>query len=179
MKQFRLRFMIVGLTILMAGVSVMASDFYSIQINDFRKKTMDLAKLKGKTVLVVNIATRCGYTGQLDDLEKLYKKHEKKDFVIVGVPSNDFGGQTPESEEEVEKFCRLNYGVSFPLTEKLKVKGSDKHSLYAYLLSQKDGEVAWNFEKFLISKDGKVVGRFKSSVEPLGEELDREIRKVL
>lgn len=145
------------------------------------KKTMDLSQYKGKPVLISNIATKCGYTPQLEGLESVYKKYKDKGLVVIGIPSNDFGGQTPEDEEGVKKFCKLNYGVSFPLTAKTVVKGEKKHPLITHLLSQSDNkdEIAWNFEKFLLDKDGKVVSRFKSSVKPDSKEITEKITSIL
>jgi glutathione peroxidase len=145
------------------------------------KKTMDLSQYKGKPVLITNIATQCGYTPQLEGLESVYKKFKGKGLVVIGIPSNDFGGQTPEDEEGVKKFCKINYGVSFPLTAKTVVKGDKKHPLISHLLSQSDNkdEIAWNFEKFLLDKEGKVVGRYKSSVKPESKEITEKITSLL
>jgi len=155
-----------------------ASSFYDFNEKSVDGKELKFSEFKGKAVLVVNVATRCGYTGQLDDLEGLYKKYKSKGLVVVGVPSNDFGGQTPEGNKEVGKFCRLKYGVTFPLLEKRPVKGSAKDGLMKFLV--KDGEeISWNFEKFLISPKGVVVGRFKSGVEPGSDELQNSIKKNL
>jgi glutathione peroxidase len=136
---------------------------------------------KGKTVLVVNIATRCGYTPQLESLEKLYSKYKDKNFVVVGIPSNDFLSQTPENDTEIAKFCKLNYGVTFPLAPKIIVKGKEKDPFIRALLDQTPdkSEIGWNFEKFLISKEGKLVGRFKSSVKPEDKELQSKIESIL
>lgn len=129
---------------------------------------MDVKEHKGKVVLVVNIATRCGYTGQLDGLEKLYQKFKNKGLVVLGVPSNDFGSQTPEGNEEVKKFCKLNYGVSFPLAAKTVVSGPQKDPLFQRLTKSKEGikEIAWNFEKFLLDQDGQLIKRFPSATKP-------------
>ena len=136
-----------------------------------------LAPYKGKNVLVVNIATRCGYTPQLEGLEKLHQSYKDKNFVVVGVPSNDFGKQTPEEDREVVNFCKLNYGVSFPLTGKTVVKGPNKHPLFKKLTPSE--EIAWNFEKFLINQRGELVGRFNSSVEPTSEQVKTSIEKLI
>lgn len=158
--------------------NLLASELYNISLKKTDGETLKMAELKGKTVLFVNVATRCGYTGQLDDLEKLYQKYKEKKFVIVGIPSNDFGGQTPEGDKEVAKFCRLKYGVTFPLTEKTPVLGANKPELIKVLMNN-GPEISWNFEKFLVNKEGKVVGRFKSQVAPLSKELTGNIEKVL
>lgn len=144
-------------------------------------KEVNLNAYKNKTLLIVNIASRCGYTGQLEGLEKLHNKYKERGFKVIGIPSNDFGKQTPENDQDMKKFCLLNYGVSFPLTTKVSVSGSKKHALIAGLiaLSSNKEEVAWNFEKFLIDKNGKVVNRFKSSIAPEDETLTSAIEAVL
>lgn len=157
---------------------IYGQDLYGISMKKTDGEVLEFSNLKGKTVLFVNIATKCGYTGQLDDLEKLYQKYKEKDFMIVGIPSNDFGGQTPEGNKEVAKFCRLKYGVTFPLTAKTAVKGKGKPKLIDMLLKGQE-DIAWNFEKFLVDKNGKVIERFKSHVTPLGAELTKKIESVL
>lgn len=161
--------------------NLLAENFYSFKYVDTNKKEVRFEEFKGKTVMVVNIATRCGFTGQLDDLEKLYQTYKNKNFVIVGFPSNDFLSQSPESNDEIAKFCRLKYGASFPIFEKQVVKGDDKTSLYKWLTSQKgfDGEIGWNFVKFIINKEGKVVGRYSSMVDPLDKDITKTIEKIL
>lgn len=167
------------LTLALSGANTMYNE--KITIIDGAKKETTLNEYKGKSLLIVNIATQCGYTKQLDGLEKLYAKYKDKGLVVLGIPSNDFGGQTPESDEDVKKFCKLRYGVTFPLTTKQIVKGDKKHPLVADLITAdgKSAEIAWNFEKFLIDKNGKFVARFKSSVEPMSDELVKNIEKTL
>jgi len=142
---------------------------------------MDLNEYKGKVVLVANIATRCGYTGQLDGLEKIYQKFKDKGLVVLGVPSNDFGSQTPENNDEVKKFCKLKYGVSFPLTPKMIVKGPQKDPLFKFLTNTESGEkeIGWNFEKFLVDRSGKLVNRFSSKVEPEDDQLIAALNAAL
>ena len=146
-----------------------SADIYEQSINDIGGKPMTLKEYKGQVVLVTNIATKCGYTPQLKGLEDLYQKFKGQGFTVLGIPSNDFGGQTPEAEGEVKKFCKLNYGVTFPLTSKTVVKGNDKHPLVAAIIkaSEKNDEIGWNFEKFLINSQGQVVARYPSSVKPM------------
>jgi glutathione peroxidase len=132
--------------------------------------------------MIVNIATRCGFTGQLDDIEKLYMKYQSQNFIVIGFPSNEFGQQTPENNAEVGDFCRLKYGATFPIIEKQNILGKKKTALYRWLNSQKgyEKEIKWNFEKFLIGKDGRVIGRFESQVEPFDKSItaliEREIK---
>ncbi|MBD64831.1 MAG: glutathione peroxidase [Halobacteriovoraceae bacterium] len=162
------------------SLSAFAESLYDFQVTQPSGEELNLKDYKGKIILVVNIATKCGYTGQLDGLEKLYQKYKKKGLVIVGIPSNDFGGQTPEGNKEVAKFCRLEYGVSFPLTQKLKVKGSEKHPLIKSILSKSDNEeIKWNFTKFLFDKNAKFNARFESAVQPLDSELEKAIQKLV
>ena len=148
-------------------------------------KELDLSKYKGKVVLIVNVASKCGYTPQYEGLQSLYSKHEKDGLVILGVPANDFGKQEPGSEKDIQEFCNTNYKVTFPMTSKVVVKGADKTELYKILTaatpdkSGKVTEVGWNFEKFLIGRDGKVVGRYKSAVAPDSDELMKAIKTEL
>lgn len=159
----------------------LASEFYEIKEKSSKGKDIDFSKYKNKVVLVTNIATRCGFTPQLDDLEKLYIKLKDNDFVMLGVPSNDFGGQTPESSEKAAEFCRLNYGVTFPILKKQVVSGEERSKLFRYFQKQigEDFNVKWNFEKFIIGKDGKLKGSFRSSVKPMSEEITNLITKEL
>jgi glutathione peroxidase len=145
---------------------------------------MDLSQFKGKVVLVVNVASKCGYTPQYKGLQDLYLKYKDDGLVVLGVPANDFGKQEPGSEKEIEEFCSTNYKVTFPMTAKVVVKGKDKAELYKILTeaAPQDGkvtEVGWNFEKFLIGRDGTVVGRFKSAVAPDSDELIKAIKTQL
>lgn len=164
--------------LLMAFSYAGESGFYDLSIELTDGEKIELSSLKGKTVLIANIATRCGYTGQLDDLEKLYEKYKARGFVLIGIPSNDFGGQTPEDNKEVAKFCRLKYGATFPIASKTVVKGEGKSALIKFLVANGE-EIAWNFEKFLIGKDGLVIERFKSSVDPLSSDLTKKIESSL
>jgi glutathione peroxidase len=148
-------------------------------------KDLDLAKFKGKVVLVVNVASKCGNTPQYKGLQELYTKYEGDGLVILGVPANDFGKQEPGTEAEIKKFCTDKYNVTFPMTAKVVVKGADKVELYQILTAAtpdkagKVQEVGWNFEKFLIGRDGKVVGRFKPGLKPETKELTQAIKTQL
>ncbi len=172
---------VLSLLLLCMSSRLMAENFYDYKFTDANKKEVKFSEFKGKTVMIVNIATRCGYTGQLDDLEKLYQTYSKKNFVIVGFPSNDFGEQSPESNKEITNICRLKYGVTFPIIEKQIVLGDKKIPLYKWLTSEKayEGEIAWNFTKFLVDKEGKVSARFQSSVEPMAKEITNQLDKIL
>lgn len=153
-------------------------------IHEFTLKTIDgqpapLKQFQGKVVLVVNVASRCGYTPQYEGLEKLYRKYKDRGFVIVGVPANNFGGQEPGTDAEIKEFCTRNYGVTFPMMSKVSVKGADMTPLYQYLTSAAGGDVKWNFTKFLVGKDGKVIARFEPGVKPESPELAAAIEKAL
>ena len=129
---------------------------------------VDLSAYKGKVVLIVNVASKCGYTGQYAGLQKLYDTYKGKGFVVLGFPANEFGGQEPGSDAEIANFCSSKYGVTFDMFSKVVVKGPDKAPLYKALTegATPSGEVGWNFEKFLIGRDGRIVGRYKSGVAP-------------
>lgn len=131
--------------------------------------------------MIVNVASKCGYTYQYDNLEKVYKKYKEKGFVVVGFPANNFGSQEPGSDKDIEQFCRLQKGATFDMMSKISVKGEDKHPLYSYLTSasQPSGEIEWNFEKFLISPEGKIVSRYPSAVEPDSKAITEAIEKIL
>lgn len=158
-----------------------AENFYDFKYTDTNKKEVNFKDFKNKTVMVVNIATRCGFTGQLDDLEKLYQTYKSKNFIVVGFPSNDFREQSPESNEDIANICRLKYGVTFPIFEKQIVLGKDKNALYKWLTSRKnyEGEIGWNFTKFIVDKNGNVVARFDSKTEPMDPKVISSIEKTL
>jgi glutathione peroxidase len=136
---------------------------------------VDLADYHGKVVLIVNVASRCGYTRQYAGLQDLYEKYKDKGLVILGFPANDFGAQEPGSDDEIATFCSSTYGVTFDMFSKIAVKGPQTPALYKTLA----GDVKWNFEKFLIGRDGSIVGRFRSAVSPSDEELISAIEKEL
>ena len=143
---------------------------------------VDLQTYRGKVVLVVNVASKCGYTRQYAGLESLYKAYKDKGLIVVGVPCNDFGGQEPGTEAEILQFCSSKYNVTFPLLGKVAVKGDAAHPLFATLTGEAAGQpgpVKWNFNKFLIAKDGSLAARFDSKVEPESDELKAAIDKVL
>lgn len=157
-----------------------AMSLYDFKMQDIYGKEKALADYKGKVVLVVNVASQCGYTPQYEGLEKLYEQYGEKGLVVTGFPANDFGAQEPGPDAEIATFCTSKYGVKFPMFSKITVKGSGKHPLYAFLTqAPPEGEVKWNFEKFLVGKDGQVIGRFPSSVEPQSDTLVQAIEKAL
>ena len=153
---------------------------------DFHVKSIDgkdvaLSQYKGKAVLIVNTASQCGYTPQYKGLEELYQAYKSKGFEILAFPANDFGAQEPGSNDEIKKFCELKYKTTFPLFAKIAVKGDAADPLYKFLTGQKEngGEVSWNFNKFLIAPDGKVVAHLSSKVDPTSDELKKQIDAVL
>lgn len=149
---------------------------YQFKVEDLSGKSFDFASLKGKKILVVNTASKCGYTPQYKDLEALYKKYKNQNFVIVGFPANNFGQQEPGTNKEIASFCELNYGVSFPMMSKISVKGKDMHPLYQFLTQKsknglKDSEVEWNFQKYLINEKGELEKVLLSAVKPTDDEI--------
>ncbi|CAI4281064.1 ADM_collapsed_G0004510.mRNA.1.CDS.1 [Saccharomyces cerevisiae] len=160
----------------------MTTSFYDLECKDKKGEPFKFDQLKGKVVLIVNVASKCGFTPQYKELEELYKKYQDKGFVILGFPCNQFGKQEPGSDEQITEFCQLNYGVTFPIMKKIDVNGSNADSVYNYLKSQKAGllgfkGIKWNFEKFLVDSNGKVVQRFSSLTKP--SSLDQEIQSLL
>jgi glutathione peroxidase len=159
-------------------------DVLNFKMKALDGKEVDLAKFQGKVVLIVNVASECGYTPQYKGLQELYDKYGKDGFVILGVPANEFGGQEPGSDEEIGKFCKSKYGVTFPMTSKVVVKGAGICPLYQYLTSKDTnpkfaGDVKWNFTKFLVGKDGQVIERFEPKVEPkdIAPAVEGELKK--
>jgi len=157
---------------------------YDIPINRLDGTPSSLAEFQGKAVLAVNVASKCGLTPQYEQLEQLQKDYGDKGFSVVGFPSNQFLGQEPGTADEIQEFCSTTYGVSFPLMEKIDVNGDDRHPIYAELTEVEDtdgsgGDVQWNFEKFLISPSGEVVGRFRPTVLPDAPEVIEAIEANL
>jgi len=154
--------------------------FYDHTVTDIFGEELSMADFKGKYVLVVNVASKCGYTKQYEPLQQLYEENQDK-LIVIGFPSNQFLGQEPGSEEEIVAFCEKNYGVTFPMTSKIDVKGSDQHPIYEWLTTKElngvaNEKVSWNFNKFLISPEGKWLAYFGSKTEPLSEEIVSRIR---
>jgi glutathione peroxidase len=154
----------------------------AIKVKDMDGKDVSLSSYKGKVLLIVNLASKCGYTPQYEELQKLYKKYNDQGLEILGFPCNDFGGQEPGTNQEIKEFCSTNYGVTFKLFDKVKILGKDKNKLYAVLTDNDvtgTKDVKWNFEKFLIAKNGDIVSRFPSKVEPVDKQIIEAIDKEL
>jgi glutathione peroxidase len=162
----------------MSALGFAASNVHEFTLNDINGKPAPLGAYKGKVMLVVNVASKCGYTPQYTGLEALYRKYKDRGLVVVGFPANNFGAQEPGTDGEIKTFCTRKYDVTFPMYSKISVKGSDKAPLYEFLTSA-GGEVKWNFTKFLVDRDGKVVRKFDSGVAPESPELIGAIEKLL
>ena len=168
------------------GTTLMAAEktVYDFTLNSIEGQATPLSSFKGKVVLLVNVASRCGFTPQYSGLEALYEKYKDRGFVIVGIPANNFGAQEPGTNQEIKTFCTSKYHVTFPMMAKVSVKGGDITPLYAFLTDKTanpktGGEIGWNFTKFLIAPDGKVIARFDSEVEPDSKDLTSAIEKAL
>lgn len=156
-------------------------NLYDFKVQTIDGKSASLSDYKGKALLIVNTASRCGFTPQYEGLEKLYLAYQDKGLEILGFPANNFMGQEPGSNEEIKKFCNLKYKVTFPMFSKISVKGKDIHPLYQYLTQESGlkGDISWNFNKFLVSPEGKVLARFGSRVDPLSKELIGKLEPAL
>jgi glutathione peroxidase len=157
---------------------------YDFTLKDVKGKDVKLDEFRGHVVMLVNVASKCGYTPQYEGLEKIYERYKDRGFTILAFPANNFGAQEPGTNEEIQQFCRLNYGVKFPIFSKISVKGDDKHPLYKYLTEKETnpefaGEIKWNFNKFLVGKDGKILARFDSADKPEDEKVTGAIERAL
>jgi len=156
-----------------------ASSVHEFTLNSIDGKPAPLSAYQGKVVLIVNVASRCGFTPQYAGLEALYEKYKDRGFTILGFPANNFGAQEPGTNEEIKTFCSSKYNVTFPMYSKISVKGDDKAPLYQFLTAATGSEIQWNFTKFLVDKDGKVVARFEPKVTPESAEVAGAIEKAL
>ena len=179
-----LGYLLVGVIVFMTAASLYAaSNIYDFTLPLLNGKDAPLASYKGKVVLVVNVASRCGFTPQYTALEATYEKYKDQGFVIIGFPANNFGGQEPGTNEEIQKFCTGKYNVTFPVYGKVSVKGDDQTPLYSYLTKDANpavaGDIKWNFTKFLVDRNGNVVQRFESAVTPDSPEVIAAIEAQL
>ncbi len=162
----------------------MESKFYSFTMNDIDGNPMSLSQYQGKVLLVVNVASKCGFTKQYAGLQQLYEKYKDQGFVILGFPANNFLRQEPGTDSEIKSFCTTKFNVTFPMFSKISVKGKDIHPLYQYLTSPEENaefgkSITWNFNKFLIGRDGNTVGYFGSKEEPLDHQITDAVEKAL
>jgi glutathione peroxidase len=158
------------------------TSIYQFKVEDLSGNTFDFASLKGKKILIVNTASKCGYTPQYEQLEAIYKKYKNQNFVIIGFPANNFMWQEPGTNAEIATFCRSKYGVSFPMMAKISVKGKDMHPIYQFLTQKKlngvlDSKVEWNFQKYLINEKGQLEQVYMSGVKPNDEKIINWIEK--
>ncbi len=163
------------------GAPAVSHTLYDFEVKNIEGKTVKLEAYTGKTVLVVNTASKCGLTPQYEGLEKLYETYRDRDFVILGFPANDFMGQEPGTDAEIKEFCKVKYDVEFPMFSKISVKGDDIAPLYGWLTTGAghDGDIEWNFAKFLVGPDGKVIARFHPKTAPLDPALVSKIEASL
>lgn len=161
---------------IVTNISAQEKTLYDFKVKDIDGNVFDMATLKGKKILIVNVASKCGFTPQYADLQKLYTEYKDKDFVIIGFPANNFKEQEPENNDSIKQFCTLNYGVTFPMMSKVSVKGKNMAPIYQWLTQKSqngklDAPVEWNFQKYMIDRDGKLVDVALSAVNPLSEEI--------
>ena len=155
--------------------------FFELSIKSIDNKIINLNKYKGKTVLLVNVASNCGFTKQYSGLQNLFEKYKDKGFIILGVPSNQFGAQEPGSNEEIKNFCETNFNITFPITDKVDVKGDNAHSIYKWAKENYGNSTIpkWNFHKILINKEGKIQDTFNSFVSPQSDKIKKQIELIL
>jgi glutathione peroxidase len=175
-------FALIAVVSLLQMVTAYAGSIYDVPLKDINGKDTTLAAYKGKVLLIVNVASHCGFTPQYKGLEAIYKKYADQGFVVLGFPCNQFGGQEPGTDAEIVQFCTSKYDVTFPLFDKIEVNGPNRHPLYVMLAgpdSPFPGNITWNFNKFLIGKDGKILKRFDSKVTPGSPELTQAVETAL
>ena len=155
--------------------------FFELNIRSITGEQLDLSQFKGKTILLVNVASKCGFTKQYSDLQSLYEKYREQGLIVVGIPSNQFGEQEPGSNKEIKDFCETNFNITFPMTDKVDVKGKNAHELYMWAKENYGSSTVpkWNFHKILINKEGKVQDTFNSFVGPLSKKIINEIEQIL
>ena len=175
--------LLLGLVLMTATAMFAGSGIYDFTLPSIDGQPTPLANFKGKVILLVNVASRCGFTPQYAGLEALYEKYKDQGFVILGFPANNFGGQEPGTNQEIKTFCSTKYNVTFPIYGKVSVKGADQTPLYQYLTKEADpshtGDIKWNFTKFLVDRNGNVVERFEPNVTPESENVVTSVEKLL
>ena len=178
---------LIGMTTIQCNELVSNDDksgFYNFTLNTIDGVPNKMSTYQGKVCLIVNVASKCGYTSQYANLEKVYQEYKNKGFMVLGFPANNFGGQEPGTDQEIKTFCSSSYNVNFNMYGKISVKGNDKHPLFTFLTSgaansNLAGEIGWNFEKFLIDKNGKLIKRYKSNIDPMSAEMKTDIENAL
>ena len=155
--------------------------FFDLKINMIDGNEISLSKFKGKSLLLVNVASYCGFTKQYDDLQKLYEIYKDKGFIVLGIPSNQFGGQEPKGEKEIKKFCETNFNITFPMTSKYEVKGDNAHPIYVWAKNSygKSTIPKWNFHKILINKNGEIEDTFASFTSPMSKKIINKLEEIL
>jgi glutathione peroxidase len=181
-KKTSMKTLILFISFLSLMITSEKQDIYQFKVKDINGTNFDFADLKGKKIMIVNTASKCGLTPQYEKLEALYEKYKSKNFVIVGFPANDFMSQEPGSNEEIESFCKMNYGVTFPMMSKISVKGKDMHPIYHFLTEKslnglEDNKVEWNFQKYLIDENGHLVKVISPRIQPDDESITSWIEK--
>ena len=158
-----------------------SKNFFDFKINSINGEELDLSMFNGKTILLVNVASKCGFTKQYDDLQKLYENFKDKGLIVVGIPTNQFGGQEPGTESEIKNFCETNFNITFPMTSKYDVKGDNAHPIYIWAKDTfgKSTIPKWNFHKILINKNGKIEDTFVSFTSPLSKKIIKKLNKIL
>ena len=165
-----------------ANIPLRGEMIYDITATDLDNETRKLEEFAGKLLLIVNVASKCGFTGQYENLESLYQKYKDDGLVVLGFPCNQFGGQEPGTSEDIKSFCSLTYGVTFPMFEKVDVNGPNQHPLYSFLAGESSpvkGRIKWNFSKFLVGRDGKILERFGSMTNPESSKITKAIEAAL
>ena len=155
--------------------------FFDLSIKDINNEILNLSEFKGQTILLVNVASKCGFTKQYTGLQTLYDKYKNKGLIVLGIPSNQFGGQEPGSNDEIKNFCETNFNITFPITDKVDVKGNNAHEIYKWAKDNFGNSTVpkWNFHKILINKDGKIHDTFSSFTEPLSNKIIKQIELIL
>ena len=163
------------------SMSENSKNFYDFKINSINGEELNLSSFKGKTILLVNVASKCGFTKQYDDLQKLYDDFKEKGLIVIGVPSNQFGGQEPGTEAEIKNFCETNFNINFPMTSKYDVKGDTAHPIYLWAKETygKSTIPKWNFHKILINKNGNVEDTFASFTNPMSKKIINKLNQIL
>ena len=180
-KKIVIYLIIIMFSFLKTSMSENSKTFYDFKINSINGEELNLSIFKDKTILLVNVASKCGFTKQYDELQKLYDDYKEKGLVVIGIPSNQFGGQEPGSEVEIKNFCETNFNINLPMTSKYEVKGDNAHPIYIWAKETygKSTVPKWNFHKILINKNGKVEDTFASFTGPLSNKIIKKLEKIL